>query len=165
MQYYRTMITTIVGQLTLVGSELGLYAVLWESDSLTRVRLPMLLEENKIFPLFIETEQQLSEYFLGQRKHFTVQLDFRYGTTFQQLAWRALQAIPYGEVRTYAQQAQVINNPKAIRAIGSANGRNPLSIIVPCHRVIASNGTLGGFAGGLSIKQQLLDIERTALNT
>lgn len=160
MDYFYKKINTIVGELTLIGSVLGLYAVLWETDGPTRVRLPKNLSVNNNFELFLETENQLSEYFLGKRKNFTVQLDFSYGTTFQQHAWRALQAIPYGEVRTYTQQAHSVSNPKAVRAIGSANGKNPLSIIVPCHRVVASNGGLGGFAGGLTIKQELLDLER-----
>jgi len=104
--------------------------------------------------------QQLAEYFDGSRKQFDLPLDFE-GTIFQKSVWAALLRIPYGETRTYAQIAIEIGNPNATRAVGAANGKNPLSIIVPCHRVIGSSGGLTGFAGGLGIKRQLLDLERS----
>jgi methylated-DNA-[protein]-cysteine S-methyltransferase len=158
--YYRKYLSTPVGALQLIGSEKGLYAVLWETDTETRVKLPLQVKRDDNYPLFIQTEKELTEYFEGTRKQFTIPLDFDYGTPFQQTAWKALLQIPYGEVRTYAQQAVVIGNPKAVRAVGSANGKNPLSIIVPCHRVVATGGKLGGFAGGLTTKQQLLSLEQ-----
>ncbi len=106
--------------------------------------------------------RQLEEYFAGERRRFTVPLDLR-GTDFQMRCWLALLGIPYGETRTYAEQARAVGNPKAFRAVGMANHDNPVAIIVPCHRVIASDGTLGGYGGGLPLKQQLLDLERGQL--
>jgi methylated-DNA-[protein]-cysteine S-methyltransferase len=103
--------------------------------------------------------QQLHEYFSGQRTHFTLPLEAR-GTEFQQLAWRQLQTIPYAATRSYQWQCQAMGRPKAARAVGSANGRNPLPIIIPCHRIIGANGTLTGYSGGLAIKQFLLSCER-----
>ena len=103
--------------------------------------------------------QQLHEYFSGQRTLFTLPLDAR-GTEFQQLAWRQLQTIPYAATRSYKWQCHAMGRPNAARAVGSANGRNPLPIIIPCHRVIGANGTLTGYSGGLAIKQILLSCER-----
>ncbi len=105
-----------------------------------------------------EAARQLSEYFPGKRKAFTLPLDPE-GTAFQRRVWRALQEIPYGETRTYAQIAAAIGSPRACRAVGGANGRNPLPIVVPCHRVVAASG-LGGYSGGLDKKILLLQIER-----
>ena len=104
------------------------------------------------------TRKQLAEYFAGKRTSFTVPLDLR-GTDFQIESWRALSRIPYGSTISYGQQAEDIGNRKACRAVGSANGRNPIPIIVPCHRVIAADGSLGGYGLGLKMKQQLLDLE------
>ena len=106
----------------------------------------------------LETEQQLNDYFAGKRKSFSVSLDFK-GTEFQKKVWDALLTIPFGETRTYGQIAQQINHPKAVRAVGAANGKNPISIIAPCHRVIGSTGKLTGFAGGLEVKSYLLVLE------
>tara|TARA_R110002072_G_scaffold139249_1_gene282681 strand:+ start:9935 stop:10495 length:561 start_codon:yes stop_codon:yes gene_type:complete len=102
--------------------------------------------------------EQLGEYFEGKRETFDVRLD-PIGTEFQQLAWQALRKIPFGETRTYAEQAATIGKPSAVRAVGTANGRNPLTIVVPCHRVIGADGTLTGFAGGLDRKRSLLKLE------
>ena len=104
------------------------------------------------------TAQQLQEYFAGQRRTFTLPLNAK-GTEFQQAVWSALTDIPYGELRSYRDIARDIGRPRAVRAVGAANGRNPLPIIVPCHRVIGSDGSLTGFAGGLEIKTQLLVLE------
>jgi len=101
---------------------------------------------------------QLEEYFAGQRREFTFPLDLR-GTDFQLSCWRALLEIPYGETRTYADIARAVNKPNAFRAVGMANNRNPIAIVVPCHRVIASNGTLCGYGGGLDLKRKLLELE------
>lgn len=109
--------------------------------------------------LLYEAYKQLNEYFAGRRREFELPLCF-HGTTFQQAVWRELQRIPYGETRSYADIAIGIGNPKAVRAIGQANHRNPIMIIVPCHRVINKNGTLGGFGGGLEVKKFLLDLEK-----
>ncbi|MEH6593182.1 MAG: methylated-DNA--[protein]-cysteine S-methyltransferase [Halioglobus sp.] len=101
---------------------------------------------------------QLLEYFAGDRQHFELPLKAA-GTEFQQQVWGALRGIPYGEVRSYGEIAREINRPKAVRAVGAANGRNPLPVIVPCHRVIGRDGSLTGFAGGLEIKKALLRLE------
>ena len=146
-----------VGKLTLVGTNDGLSAVLWENDRPGRVRLSLDSEEPD-HPVLVETERQLREYFAGQRTTFTVSLDMA-GTAFQRAVWNALLTIPFGETRTYTQIARQIGHPDAVRAVGAANGRNPVSIIAPCHRVIGANGALTGFAGGLEAKAYLLSLE------
>jgi methylated-DNA-[protein]-cysteine S-methyltransferase len=151
------MVKTPVGKLKLVGSDRGLAAILWENDDPGRVRLNIVAEDKR-HPVLLETEQQLKEYFAGTRKRFTVKLDFM-GTQFQNKVWKALLAIPFGETRSYGQIARQLGNPKAMRAVGAANGKNPISIIAPCHRVIGSTGKLTGFAGGLETKAQLLALE------
>ena len=102
--------------------------------------------------------RELHEYFAGQRREFSFCLDLR-GTPFQLQCWRALLAIPYGETRTYADIARAVRKPQAFRAVGMANNRNPIAIVVPCHRVIASDGTLCGYGGGLDVKRKLLELE------
>lgn len=106
---------------------------------------------------------QLEEYFAGERREFTLEL-VPYGTAFQQRVWRALRAIPFGTVRNYGDIARAIGQPLASRAVGQANGRNPLPIVVPCHRVIASDGTIGGYSGGIDIKHRLLALEGVELD-
>jgi O-6-methylguanine DNA methyltransferase len=101
---------------------------------------------------------QLDEYFAGSRREFTFPLDLR-GTEFQLACWQALLAIPYGETRTYADIARAVDKPNAFRAVGMANNRNPIAVVVPCHRVIASDGTLCGYGGGLDVKRKLLELE------
>jgi len=118
---------------------------------------PMLENEH---PILSQTQQQLDEYFSAQRTRFDLPLYFS-GTTFQRAAWNALLEIPYGETRSYAEQAQLIENPKAVRAIGRANGQNPISIIVPCHRVIGKSGQLTGYASGIENKKYLINLEKT----
>lgn len=147
-----------VGQLKLVANAQALVAVLWENENPKRVRLAELLEEAQ-HPVLLETARQLNEYFSGQRRQFDLPLDFE-GTDFQQKVWQALLSIPFGETRSYKQIAEQIGNPKAVRAVGAANGKNPISIIAPCHRVIGASGKLVGFAGGLENKDILLKIER-----
>jgi methylated-DNA-[protein]-cysteine S-methyltransferase len=148
-----------VGALKLVASEQGLAAILWPNDDPARVRLAPLIEDPE-HPVLLEAERQLEAYFAGRLKTFTIPLDLR-GTPFQKRVWHALLTIPFGETRSYAQIAKQIGVPTAYRAVGAANGRNPLSIIAPCHRVIGSNGNLTGFAGGLPTKQKLLAMERS----
>ena len=109
-------------------------------------------------PVLAESIRQLAEYFAGRRQYFTLPLAAQ-GTAFQQSVWAALAKIPFGEVRSYRDIAHSIGKPAAVRAVGAANGCNPLPIVVPCHRVIGSNGTLTGFAGGLSAKTYLLELE------
>ncbi|MGI0794292.1 methylated-DNA--[protein]-cysteine S-methyltransferase [Pseudomonas aeruginosa] len=108
--------------------------------------------------LLAETERQLREYFSGKRSRFELPLDFQ-GTEFQKKVWSALLTIPFGETRSYTEIAVQIGSPNAVRAVGAANGRNPLSIVAPCHRVIGASGGLTGFAGGLAAKQWLLRLE------
>ena len=146
-----------VGTLTLIASHDGLAAILWENDRPGRVPLAVAAEDDQ-HPLLLETERQLGEYFAGGRKAFDLALDFA-GTEFQKKVWHALLTIPFGETRTYAQIARQIGQPTAVRAVGAANGRNPISIVAPCHRVIGSSGKLTGFAGGLVVKAQLLRLE------
>jgi methylated-DNA-[protein]-cysteine S-methyltransferase len=157
MAYASKLVPSPVGKLKLVASERGLAAILWEKDDPKRVRLQPIVEERQ-HPVLLETEQQLEEYFTGKRKAFSVKLDFA-GTEFQKKVWRALLRIPCGETSTYGEIARQIGHPTASRAVGAAIGRNPISIIAPCHRVIGSTGKLTGFAGGLGTKASLLDLE------
>lgn len=146
-----------VGKLRLIASEHGLAAILWERDDPRRVPLGP-CKEVPGHPVLVEVEGQLREYFEGERTAFSLALDFR-GTAFQRLVWDALLTIPYGETRSYGQVAAQIGRPTAVRAVGAANGKNPISIIAPCHRVVGSDGKLTGFAGGLEVKQRLLALE------
>lgn len=143
-----------VGTLKLVASDTGLAAILWPNDDPARVRLGAPIEDDA-HPVLLEAERQLREYFEGHRKTFDLKLDFN-GTEFQRKVWSALLTIPYGETRSYAQIARQIGRPDAVRAVGAANGKNPISIVAPCHRVIGSSGQLTGFAGGLEAKAFLL---------
>ena len=158
MAYSYKMMKSPVGALKLVASDKGLAAVLWENDDPRRVRLGPLTEDQGN-PVLLEAERQLKAYFSGQLTSFSLKLDF-HGTGFQKQVWAALLTIPFGETRSYAQIADQIGNSKAVRAVGAANGKNPISIITPCHRVIGKNGTLTGFAGGLDAKKCLLDLEK-----
>jgi methylated-DNA-[protein]-cysteine S-methyltransferase len=157
MAYAYKYMDSPVGQLTLIGSDKGLAAILWENDDPGRVRATADIK-NDTHPVLLETEQQLKEYFEGKRRTFSVALD-PIGTAFQKEVWTTLAGIPYGETRSYLQIAHQLGNPKAVRAVGAANGRNPISIILPCHRVIATSGALTGFAGGLHAKAALLSLE------
>ncbi|HEX9788880.1 MAG TPA: methylated-DNA--[protein]-cysteine S-methyltransferase, partial [Candidatus Binatia bacterium] len=112
-------------------------------------------------PILLETERQLKEYFFGTRTEFDLPLEPK-GSEFQIKVWRALRQIPFGQTRSYLDLATAVGTPKASRAVGAANGRNPLSIVVPCHRVIGANGALTGFAGGLEVKAKLLALEARA---
>ncbi|WP_428969194.1 methylated-DNA--[protein]-cysteine S-methyltransferase [Sphingomonas sp. Xoc002] len=147
-----------VGELTLVASEQGLRAVLWAEERVGRVMLPE-RRDDPAHAVLTQAIRQLSQYFAGERREFDLPLD-PVGTAFQKTVWTGLGAIPYGETRSYAALATAIGRPGASRAVGAANGRNPLSIVTPCHRVIGANGTLTGFAGGLAVKQWLLAHER-----
>jgi methylated-DNA-[protein]-cysteine S-methyltransferase len=157
MAFAYKIIESPVGALTLVASDTGLVAILWEKDDPDRVRLGAVVEDPDN-ALLVEAERQLSAYFAGTLTAFTVPLDFR-GTEFQRSVWAALLTIPFGETRSYAEIARQIGRPTAFRAVGAANGRNPISIIAPCHRVVGSNGALTGFAGGLAAKEYLLGLE------
>jgi methylated-DNA-[protein]-cysteine S-methyltransferase len=143
----------------LFASGAGLAAILWEKDNPRRVPLESVYNDDE-HPMLRRTEQQLNEYFEGRRTTFDLALDL-VGTPFQKSVWSALLRIPFGETRTYGEIAAQLGNPKAVRAVGAANGRNPLSIITPCHRVIGAHGELTGFAGGLGAKEYLLRLERS----
>jgi len=158
MQLSYQYLDSPVGQLQLVANETALVAVLWENEKPDRVRLASLVEDHK-HPILFKTAKQLNEYFAGKRQIFDLPLDFS-GTEFQQKVWQALLTIPFGETRSYKQIAEQIGNVKAVRAVGAANGKNPISIIAPCHRVVGANGKLVGFAGGLENKDILLKIEK-----
>ncbi|MEE4245856.1 MAG: methylated-DNA--[protein]-cysteine S-methyltransferase [Kangiellaceae bacterium] len=148
---YQQNVLSPIGNLVVSASDKGITSVFFQS------------EINEIGNQHTEQGvQQLTEYFNKHRKVFELTLDLQ-GTDFQRQAWQALMDIPYGETRSYQQQASSINNAKAVRAIGMANGRNPISIIVPCHRVIGSNGKLTGYAGGIDKKQWLLQHEGVLL--
>jgi methylated-DNA-[protein]-cysteine S-methyltransferase len=157
MNYYYKIMPSVIGKLKLIASDKGLAAVLWENDDPKRVRLGPLIEDKK-HPMLVWTERELTEYLDGKRKNFSVKLDPK-GTPFQNKVWEALKTIPFGETRSYGEIAKQIGKAKAVRAVGAANGRNPISIIVPCHRVIGASGKLTGFAGGLKTKAHLLDLE------
>ncbi|MBC3862009.1 methylated-DNA--[protein]-cysteine S-methyltransferase [Undibacterium jejuense] len=146
-----------LGRLTLAASELGLAGVYFE-DHRHFKGMDGWQRTDDVDTLNLAT-QQLGEFFAGTREQFDLPLDFSAGTPFQQQVWRALQAIPFGATLSYGDLARQIENPQAVRAVGAANGRNPISIIVPCHRVIASSGALTGYAGGLKNKQSLLKFE------
>jgi O-6-methylguanine DNA methyltransferase len=174
--FHSTTVTSPVGQLFLAASDRGLVAL--EFDA----RLPgqqtirpnprdLRTEHGHQRAVFELSEslmriyiQQLEEYFAGKRREFTFALDLR-GTDFQLSCWRALLAIPYGETRSYADIARVVGRPKGFRAVGMANNRNPLAVVVPCHRVIASDGTLCGYGGGLDVKRKLLELEGALTGT
>ena len=158
MQLVYMYMDSPVGALKLVAHDQALVAVMWDNEDHKRVRLAE-LTENLQHPMLLKVKQQLEEYFAGQRRRFDLPLDFQ-GTDFQQQVWQALLTIPYGETRSYKDIALQIGNEKAVRAVGAANGRNPISIIAPCHRVIGSGGALVGFAGGLDKKQILLSLEQ-----
>ncbi|MFM0341748.1 methylated-DNA--[protein]-cysteine S-methyltransferase [Paraburkholderia fungorum] len=157
MTYAYKLMDSPVGELKLVANGNCLAAILWENDKPNRVRLPNMVEANDR-PILIETECQLHEYFAGARNQFDLALDF-HGTDFQKKVWAALLTIPFGETRSYSDIAAQIGNINAVRAVGAANGRNPISIVAPCHRVIGASGDLTGFAGGLANKMFLLSLE------
>lgn len=147
-----------VGVLTLVASDDGLVAITWEGESPRRVRLDVRGEQGD-HPVLVEAERQLQEYFAGRRRQFALRLDVS-GTAFQREVWSALMTIPFGETRSYGQLARQLGRPGAARAVGAATGRNPVSIVAPCHRVVGATGALTGFAGGLDVKARLLAFER-----
>lgn len=161
MTYEYTLMASPIGQLTLVSKGARLSAILWPNERPDRVRLGPLQAACQN-PVLQETERQLTEYFAGTRSHFELELDFN-GSAFQNKVWEALLTIPFGETRSYSQIAVQIGNPKAVRAVGAANGRNPISIVTPCHRVIGASGQLTGFAGGLEAKRYLLTLEANPL--
>jgi methylated-DNA-[protein]-cysteine S-methyltransferase len=155
--YFRATVESPVGTLRLFGGDSGLAALLWRDDSGRHLGAASVIVKGS-HPVLMETQRQLREYFAGARREFELPLDF-VGTEFQKSVWSALLTIPYGETRTYAQIAVQVGKPAAVRAVGAANGRNPISIVTPCHRVIGTNGDLTGFGGGMENKAILLALE------
>ena len=157
---YQSHLDTPLGTLTFVGSDAGLRAVLWPVERPGRVVFP---EEpaTSDHPVLTRAMTQVREYLDGHRRSFDVPLDL-HGTPFQLKVWRALAAIPYGATSTYGHEAARLGDARKARALGAAVGRNPVSIILPCHRVVGTNGSLTGFAGGLEAKRHLLALEADA---
>ena len=147
-----------IGPLYLIASDQALEAVFWRKQPMALVKNlnPSRFQEKVI----IDAVKQLEEYFAGQRREFSIALKFS-GTPFQKNVWKELSQIPFGKTVSYKYIAQKIKNPKAVRAVGTANGKNPFCIVIPCHRVIAADGSIGGYSGGLGIKNRLLRLEQT----
>lgn len=162
MLFYKE-IQSPVGKLKLVASSNALVAVLWEREHPKRVRLDTVTLDPQQ-PILLETERQLKEYFSGARIQFDLPLQPK-GSEFQKKVWQTLRAIPFGQTRSYLDLAKAVGSSRAVRAVGAANGRNPLSIIVPCHRVVGIDGSLTGFAGGLETKAALLALEARSIGS
>ena len=157
---YATVIESPVGPLTLVASARGLRAVLWMHESDVRVRVGAFdTAHEDPNGVLVATAAQLDEYFDGRRTEFDLPLD-AVGSDFQHSAWQSLRTIPFGETISYGEQARRLGDQRKARAVGAANGRNPISIVVPCHRVVGADGSLTGFGGGIENKAWLLDHER-----
>ena len=173
MNYYMTFQTPL-GLIGLLASNQGLKQIFWNISSNYR---PMLSTYSFKPPILKKAEKQLKEYFQGKRKQFSVSLDLEQGTGFQRKAWRTLQQVPYGTVISYQKQAEIMHCPKGYRAVGNANGKNPIPIIIPCHRVIPKYKLdtshkainmipqkIGGFTGGTDKKAFLLKLEKAKLS-
>ncbi len=150
-----SVIDSPYGPLTLVADD-GVLCGLYMTDQ--RHRPPEETFGSRAESAFAAAEEELEAYFAGDLKEFTLEVRL-HGTPFQRSVWGQLRTIPYGETRTYGELADALGNPAASRAVGLANGRNPIGIIVPCHRVVGANGSLTGYGGGLDRKQRLLDFE------
>ncbi len=154
--FYYSRMNSPVGALLIVASHRGLVRLEFDRDT-EQVPANAVSSEEKTAPYVREME----EYFRGERQRFDFALDLR-GTDFQKRCWQALLEIPYGETRSYADIARAVGNPRGFRAVGMANNRNPIAIVVPCHRVLASDGTLCGYGSGLDVKEKLLQLEKNA---
>lgn len=156
MNKFYTTYTSPLGVMTLQANDDGMLGAWFETQTTQPENLGEYVEDH---PILGDVITQLDEYFSGQRKIFNIPLSAN-GTEFQIKVWQALTTIPYGQTWSYQDLANAIGNPKAVRAVGLANGKNPVSIVVPCHRVIGKNGKLTGYAGGVERKAQLLELER-----
>lgn len=152
-----TIIETPLGKMTIQANGEGLLGAWFETQTTQPESLGNYTDND---PMLLNAAVQLSEYFSGVRRDFSLPLAAK-GTPFQMQVWQALTTIPYGETWSYQDLANAIGNPKAVRAVGLANGKNPISVIVPCHRVIGKNGKLTGYAGGVERKQKLLTLEQS----
>lgn len=151
MKNYIRLIHTPIGKMIAAADENAITSLDFTNESE--------LIQNSDTPLLLQLEKELHEYFAGKRKVFTLPLSVQ-GTPFQKQVWETLLTIPYGTTISYAQEAEIFGNPKAVRAVANANGRNPIAILIPCHRVIASGGGLGGYSGGIDKKELLLELEQ-----
>lgn len=151
---HRAYYETEIGWIEIAGGDEGISSILFVDQP---------GEENSTHPIVVQAVKELDEYFQKKRRHFTVPLQPK-GTDFQKRVWKALQTVPFGKTASYLDMATKIGNPKAVRAIGGANSRNPISIIVPCHRIIGKNGALVGYEGGLWRKEWLLKHEESLPN-
>lgn len=154
---------TPVGHIHLYAHDTALIAVIIQNERTHQFFQQLNAIEHQQHHILQLAKTQLEQYFQGSRQYFEIPIEFIYGTVFQQKVWQQLCQIPYGQTLSYQQLAHQIDSPKAVRAVGSANSKNPLSIVVPCHRVIGKNGHLVGFAGGLDNKAQLLQLEQLYL--
>lgn len=152
-------VSSPVGLIRVIASDVGLVAIIWEGEGYKRTQLSIPERKNQ-HPILLQTEKELKEYFENSRKVFDIPLDLE-GTEFQIKVWKALLKIPYGITKTYGEMAKILGDTKAVRAVGGALNKNPISIIVPCHRVVGASGKLVGFAGGLENKSILLDLEKS----
>ena len=163
MFFSRSTYEAPFGVLTVVGSDLGIRYVMFNNDAHPKPLERLHISDTEIHDSVNDAITQLQEYCDGSRRDFDLPLDLQ-GTEFQVAAWRALADIPYGRTASYGQQAASIGRPKAVRAIGGANGRNPVAIVLPCHRIVGADGSLTGFGGGIEVKKWLLDHEQSMLH-
>ena len=164
MFFSRSTYQAPFGVLTVVGSDLGIRYVMFNNDAHPKPLERLHISDTEIHDSVNDAITQLQEYCDGSRRDFDLPLDLQ-GTEFQVAAWRALADIPYGHTASYGQQAASIGRPKAVRAIGGANGRNPVAIVLPCHRIVGADGSLTGFGGGIAVKKWLLDHEQSMLHS
>jgi methylated-DNA-[protein]-cysteine S-methyltransferase len=162
VSYFSGVVTAPFGDVTVVASHLGVRYVMFSEDAHPKPLSNIDIHVDPEHPVVKSTLDQLGEYFNGARTAFDVPLDL-HGTEFQVATWKSLAGIPYGKTISYGEQAASIGRPKAVRAVGGANGRNPVAIVLPCHRVIGANGSLTGFGGGIAVKQWLLQHERSVI--
>ena len=157
-------IETLIGTMVACATDKGICVLEFSDSKMLEAELKNIAQREKTTvvqgesPYFALLEEELSEYFAGKRQEFSVSLS-PFGTDFQQRVWQVLQTIPYGQTWSYKQQATALGSPKSVRAVANANGQNHISILIPCHRVIGSNGTLTGYGGGLWRKKFLLELE------
>ena len=162
VSYFSGVVTAPLGDVTVVASDLGVRYVMFSEDAHPKPLSNIDIHVDPQHPVVKSTLDQLGEYFNGARTAFDVSLDLR-GTEFQVATWKSLAEIPFGKTISYGEQAALIGRPKAVRAVGGANGRNPVAIVLPCHRVIGANGSLTGFGGGIAVKQWLLQHEQSVI--
>lgn len=164
MFFSRSKCEAPFGDLTVVGSDFGIRYVMFNNDAHPKPLERLHISDSEIHESVNDAINQLEQYFSGSRRDFELPLDLQ-GTEFQVAAWNALADIPYGHTASYGQQAASIGRPKAVRAIGGANGRNPVAIVLPCHRIVGADGSLTGFGGGIEVKKWLLDHEQSILHS